>query len=148
MVLDRYGYAWYPIHDSVTESHCIETIYWRRFIDDFNIPWKNVRAWKVTLAENIFYAAFLILVNCLFIYRTFTECLDAWSDVRTARIVSYDDVVNQTMWNNKFILIENKSCYVKHMAVHGIVKIGDLICYNGRFLESEKLLQARLSPIH
>ena len=50
--------------------------------------------------------------------------------------------------NNKFILIENKSCYIKHLAVHGIVKIGDLISDNGRFLESEKLLQARLSPVH
>ena len=35
------------------------------------------------------------------------------------------------------------------MAVHcGIVKIGDLISDSGRFLESEKLLQARLFPVH
>jgi len=30
--------------------------------------------------------------------------------------------------------------YIKHLAVHRIVKIGDLISDNGRFLESEKLL--------
>jgi len=29
-----------------------------------------------------------------------------------------------------------------------LYKIGDLISDNGRFLESEKLLQARLSPVH
>jgi len=52
------------------------------------------------------------------------------------------------MWYNNFILIENKSCYVKHLAVHGIVKIEDLKSDNGRFLESDKLLQARLSPVH
>ena len=34
------------------------------------------------------------------------------------------------------------------MVIHGIVKIGDLISDNGRFLESEKILQSRLSPIH
>ena len=34
------------------------------------------------------------------------------------------------------------------MVVHGIVKIGDLISENGRFLESGKVLQSRLSPIH
>ena len=39
-------------------------------------------------------------------------------------------------------------CYIKHLAVHGIVKIGDLISDDGRFLESEKLLEARLSPVH
>ena len=49
---------------------------------------------------------------------------------------------------NKFIRIESKSCYIKHLVAHGIVKIGDLISDNGSFLESEKLLQARLSPIH
>jgi len=43
---------------------------------------------------------------------------------------------------------ENKSCYIKRLAVHGILKIGDLISDNGRFLESEKLLQARLSLVH
>jgi len=78
----------------------------------------------------------------------YKECLDAWSAVSTSSVITYDDVVNQTIWNNKFILIENKSCYIKHLAVHGIVKIGDLISDNGRFLESEKLLQARLSPVH
>ena len=36
----------------------------------------------------------------------------------------------------------------KHLAVNGIVKIGDLVSDNGKFLESEKLLQARLSPVH
>ena len=78
----------------------------------------------------------------------YKECLDAWSDINTSNVVSYDDVVNQTVWNNKFILIESKSCYIKHLVAHGIVKIGDLISDNGRFLESEKLLQSRLSPIH
>ena len=54
---------------------------------------------------------------------------------------SDDNVVKQTIWNNKFILIENKLHCTKHLAVHGIVKIGDLISDNGRFLKSDKLLQ-------
>ncbi|KAK2564613.1 hypothetical protein P5673_012077 [Acropora cervicornis] len=44
--------------------------------------------------------------------------------------------------------IKSKSCYIKHLVVHGIVKIGDLISDNGKFLKSEKLLQSQLSPIH
>ena len=63
-------------------------------------------------------------------------------------MVSYDDVVNQTIWNNKHILIEKKSCFIKHLIDHGIVKIGDLISNTGRFLESEKILHLQLSPIH
>ena len=45
-------------------------------------------------------------------------------------------------------LLRASRVYVKHLAVNGIVKIGDLISDNGKFLESEKLLQARLSPVH
>lgn len=71
----------------------------------------------------------------------FTLCLNAWSDVSTTSIVSSDDVVNQTIWNTMLILIENKSCCVKHLAIHGIVKRGNLISDNSRFLKSEKLLQ-------
>ena len=63
-------------------------------------------------------------------------------------MVSYDDVVNQTIWNNKYILIEKKSCFIKHLIDHGIVNIGDQISNTGRFLESEKILHLQLSPIH
>ena len=68
--------------------------------------------------------------------------------MNATNVVSYDDVVNQTIWNNKHILIEKKSCFIKHLIDHGIVKIGDLISNTGRFLESEKILHLQLSPIH
>ena len=50
------------------------------------------------------------------------ECLNAWSDVGTTNVASYDDAVSQTTWSNKLILIENKSCYRKHLAVHRNIK--------------------------
>ena len=122
----------------------------KRFIEDYNSPWKNILE---TFLGDI---GGKLILCCNFDTRKlpiylpdfYKECLDAWSDINTSNVVSYDDVVNQTVWNNKFILIESKSCYIKHLVAHGIVKIGDLISDNGRFLESEKLLQSPLSPIH
>ena len=122
----------------------------KRFIENYNSPWKSVLE---TFLGDIG-GKFVLRCNFdtrklpIYLPDFYKECLDAWSVVSAKSVVSYDDVVNQTIWNNKFILIENKSCYVKHLAVHGIVKIGDLISDSGRFLESEKLLQARLSPVH
>ena len=122
----------------------------KRFIEGYNSPWKSVL--ETFLGDiggkSILCCNFDTRKLPIYLPDFYEECLDAWSDVGTTSVVSYDDVVNQTIWNNKFILIENKSCYIKHLAVHGIVKIGDLISDNGRFLESEKLLQARLSPVH
>ena len=119
----------------------------KRFTEDYNSPWKSILDMFLGNigGKSILYCNFDTRKLPIYLYK---ECLDAWSDVSTTSVVSYDDVVNQTIWNNKFILIENKSCYVKHLVVTGIVKIGDLISDNGKFLESEKLLQARLSPVH
>ena len=78
----------------------------------------------------------------------YKECLEVWSDLNTTNVVSYDDVVNQTIWNNKHILIEKRPCFIKYLVDHGILKIGDLISNTSRFLESEKILCLQLSPIH
>ena len=75
-----------------------------------------------TGGKSILYCNFHTREIPIYLPDFYKECLDAWSYVSTTN-VSYDDVVNQTMWNNKFILIENNSCYIKHLAVHGIVKI-------------------------
>jgi len=122
----------------------------KRFIEDYNSPCKGVLA--TFLGEiggkSILCCNFDTRKLPIYLPDFYKGCLDAWSAVSTSSVVTHNDVVNQTIWNNKFILIENKSCYIKHLAVHGIVKIGDLISDNGRFLESEKSLQARLSPVH
>ena len=55
--------------------------------------------------------------------------------------------MNQTIWNNKHILIEKRSCFIKCLVDNGILKIGDLISNTGRFLASEKILRLQLSPI-
>ena len=122
----------------------------KRFIEDYISPWKSILE---TFLGDIG-GKFILCCNFdtrklpIYLPDFYKECLDAWSDINTSKVVSYDDVVNQTIWNNKFILVESRSRYIKHLVVHGIVKIGDLISDNGRFLESEKLLQSRLSPIH
>ena len=122
----------------------------KRFIEDYNSPWKSILETFLGNigGKSILYCNFDTRKLPIYLPDFYKECLDAWSYVSTTSVVSYDDVVNQTIWNNKFILIENKSCYVKHLAVNGIVKIEDLMSDNGKFLESEKLLQARLSPVH
>ena len=116
----------------------------KRFIEDYNSPQKSVLETFLgdTGGKSILCCNFDTRKLPIYLPDFYKECLDAWSYVSTTNVVSCHDVVNQTIWNNKLILIENKSCYIKPLVVHGIVKIGDLISDNGWFLESEKLLQA------
>ena len=60
---------------------------------------------------------------------------------------SYEDIMNQFVWNNKYILSEGKSLY--HAFLHntcGISKVGDLVSKDNIFLGSEKVLNAKLTP--
>ena len=61
-------------------------------------------------------------------------------------VVTYDDIVNQVIWNNKNILSQVKSIYQPLFHKCGIIKVGDLISNDRTFLKSEKILKAQLSP--
>ena len=97
----------------------------KQFIEDYNSPWKSILetflgdiGGKFILCCN--FDTRKLPIDLMDFYK---DCLNAWSDINTSNVVSNDDVVNQTIWNNKFILIESKSCYRKHLVAYGIVKI-------------------------
>ena len=121
----------------------------KRYIEEYSNPWKTIL--DTFLGE----VGGKFILHCNFGTRKlpiylpdfYKECLEAWSDLNTTNVVSYDDVMNQTIWNNKHILIEKRSCFIKCLVDNGILKIGDLISNTGRFLESEKILRLQLSPI-
>ena len=84
----------------------------KRFIEDYNSPWKSIlETFLGDIGEKfILYCDFDTCKLLISLADFYKECLDAWSDINTSNVVSYDDVLNQTIWNNKFILIESKSC--------------------------------------
>ena len=64
--------------------------------------------------KNLFSSVIFILVNCLSIFRFFfKECLDAWASLNEVSVLSYEDVVNQIIWNNKNITIGKASIFEK-----------------------------------
>ena len=112
-------------------------------------------SWKVILDEFLCSIGSKFILFCNFDTRKlpiylpvfYKECLDAWSDLNNLNVVSYDDVVDQIIWNNKNIVMDKSSLFEKHLFTQGIVKIGDLLSETGKFLESTKVLEANLSPI-
>lgn len=122
----------------------------KKYIEEYSNPWKTI------LDSFLGEVGGKFILHCNFDTRKlpiylpdfYKECLEAWSDLNITNVVSYDDVVNQTIWNNKHILIEKRYCFIKYLADDGILKIRDLISNTGRFLKSEKILGLQLSPIH
>ena len=63
-------------------------------------------------------------------------------------VVTYEEIVEQIIWNNKKVTIGKESFFVKHLFSLGIVKIGDLLSDTGKFFKSLIVLVAKLSPLH
>ena len=65
-----------------------------------------------------------------------------WSTLKGKEVCSYEDIMNQLVWNNKYILSDGKLLY--HAFFHntcGISKVRDLVSTDNIFLGSEKIPQ-------
>ena len=62
-------------------------------------------------------------------------------------VSSYEDIVHQVIWNNKYITVEKLSIFKKDLFSKGIITIGDLFCDAGIFLNGVKVVNANLSRI-
>ena len=77
----------------------------------------------------------MILGNCPSIFRFFyKECFDAWATLNEVPVLSYKDVVNQIIWNNKNVPIGKASIFDKKVMRKGIVTIGDLLSDTGNIV--------------
>ena len=47
------------------------------------------------------------------------EYLEAWSELKNSKVVSYEDVIDQIIWNNKNI-VDKQSLFEKHLFFQGI----------------------------
>ena len=76
----------------------------------------------------------------------YKDCgLEAWSYLTTKKVVSYQDIMNQVVWNNKYILGLGKPIYHPFFRNHGLNKVGDLVSKDHIFLKSTKILGAKLT---
>ena len=116
---------------------------------------ENKGSWKITLSYFLSQVGGEFILKCNFDTRKlpvylpalYKECLDAWSVLNQSAVSSYDDVVQQAIWNNKDITVEQRSIFKKDLFSKGIITIGDLLSDDGIFLKGVKVLNANLSPI-
>ena len=76
----------------------------------------------------------------------YKDCLVSWSSLVKWTNETMDGVLEQTIWNNKFILIENKSVYYSSFISIGLVTIGDMLSRTGSFLGFDELRQKGVTP--
>ena len=126
----------------------------KKYTEDYASPWKNFLDFYLEKVGGKF------LLQCNFDSRKlpvslpvyYRECFDAWSFitilVSACDPVSYEDIMNQIIWNNKHILSDGKSSFREFFYNQEIVKVGDLVSKEHVFLKSDKILRAKLLPSH
>ena len=96
-------------------------------------------------------------MQCNFDHRTlsqitlpvfYSECLQAWSSMTNYDSSSYEGIMNQIIWNNKYILSDGKFIFQSVFYNLGILKVGDLVSREGVFLKSGKILNSSFAPCY
>ena len=83
----------------------------------------------------------------IFLPEFYRSCLDAWSTLTGKEVSSYADIINQYLWNNKYILCEGVSIYYAFFHENcRISKIGDLVSKENKFLDSNRIRNVKLTP--
>lgn len=118
----------------------------KKFLEDYPSTWKSF------LNSCISSAGGSLILHCNFdtvklkpqFPKYYKECFDAWSGLNSRTPVSFNDVMNEIIWNNRFILIDKKSVYRSDLVHLGIIRVGDLIMDNNLFLHEDPYMTISL----
>ena len=64
----------------------------------------------------------------------YQELIPFWENVCTEQPKDFQDIINQSIWKNKFMLREGDSIYYLSLHVKGLLFIRDLLDETGSFL--------------
>ena len=115
----------------------------------------NPAGWKVSLGFYLKKVGGKILFQCNFDFTklpialpdSYKECISTWSSMSEDNPSSLLDIVNQVLWNNRFICIDSGSVYSKKLFDVGLIKIGNLYDKNGEFKLDKEPWCSSLSPV-
>ena len=107
----------------------------KKLLEDYSSPW------KVILDKLLLPIGGRFVLHCNFqtsklkinLPAFYKECFDAWSEVNGKTPSCYENIINEIIWNNKFLCYDNKTIYRRDIANSGLVKIRDLISANKSF---------------
>ena len=104
-------------------------------------------SWKIILDHYLHKVGGSLLFHCNFEYTKlpldlpdyYRECLATWTKLTASPVSSMDEIVNQILWNNKFICIGQKSVFNRKFFSLGLHKVGDL--FNEIYIKPHTTLQ-------
>ena len=112
--------------------------------------------WKAILDEFLCHVGRKFILFCDFDTRKllayiptfYKECLDAWSELKTSNVVSYEDVIDQIIWNNKILLLTNNRFSKNICFVRELLKLGTCYLTRANFFKVRRYWQQIYSQLN
>ena len=106
----------------------------KKFIENYHSPWKLI------LSHHLKNYGDKFLLHCNYdvadlpksFPKFYRECFEAWATLTEKQPSSRDHVMEQILWNNKHIRIDNKPQFCKKLLMAGISRIKDIFLTNGK----------------
>ena len=115
----------------------------KKYLEDYPSPW------KFYLDERLLYVGRKFVLHCnlditklpVMLPPFYKQSFDAWSDLNNKLPLSFQEIVNEIIWNNKFLCVDKKSVFRRDLFSIGLLKIGDLLsCNNSTTFSATNLL--------
>ncbi len=115
-----------------------QNVMWvKRFLQPYNAGWKEVLKFYLSKRGGDFIFCSNVDVSKLNINLPpfYHQVLVLWNNISSSNPSNPEEIQNQCIWNNRFILIGNKPVYYANWANLGLNKICDLLDNNAQFIE-------------
>ena len=113
----------------------------QKFLEDYEGPWKMFlgELLKPIGGKFLLHCNFEVSKPNIFLPALYSrQCLVAWSELNASESISVHEIVNQVIWNNKFLCVDKKSVYQRDIADQGFCKIWDLFSVDNVRLNPEQ----------
>ena len=96
--------------------------------------------WKLILSHHLKNYGDKFLLHCNYdvadlpksLPKFYRECFGTWATVTAMQPSSRDDIMDQILWNNKHLRIDDKPRFCKKLLMTGITRIKDILLPNGK----------------
>ena len=107
----------------------------KKFLEDYQSIWKTIldKLLSPVGGRFVLHCNFHISKLKISLPEYYKECFDAWSDLNGITPSCYQEIINEIIWNNRFLCYDKKSMYRRDIINLGFVKIGDLISEKNSF---------------
>ena len=126
--------------DFESKVNALKLSWVKRFISQSNGNWKLIPMHYFKCSDvSLFFNCKINTIDCNTIPDFYKTMFNLWSQLHALQPTSRQMVMNEIIWNNKFITVENKPYLFESWLKAGIMRVSDLLNSDGSFMSHNQI---------